>query len=554
MNYFLYCRKSTDTEDRQVLSLDSQRTELVRLAAQWSDVTLVDTIEESRSAKAPGRPQFNAMLERIKAGEAEGILAWHPDRLARNMVDGGAIIHLIDTGILKDLRFATAGFENSPQGKLNLSIMFTFSKYYVDSLSENVKRGVRTRVQHGWAPGRPPPGYKTDPDTRPRGILPDENRFDLIRRMWDLLLTEAYSPAQILDIANREWGYRTPLGRPLARSSLYAIFGNPFYAGVFTFAGTVHSGRHEPMITLAQFDKAQGILANRGRPRKTHQPLPFNGIFHCSCGLAVTGERKTNRHGSRYNYYHCTRRHPTWKCRQPSIRAEILDEQLEAFVAGVTLDKAVASFLQNVVDKLAVEATTMSATENASIDKALKANQRERDTLTDLRLKGLINDAEFSAKRDSLTQIERELTAARNTPTDVWIEPTRILISFSSRALNYYRRGNVAQKRLLLSMVGSNPTLSDGKVRIEAAIPFSVIPKTLSSSRMLGWTDAIRTQLSKNPAEIQPLLSRIRLITADANKASGMGGHPECASFRALAERRRWQDKKNVLRKLRDQP
>jgi DNA invertase Pin-like site-specific DNA recombinase len=113
----------------------------LRELARKENLLVVDELVESQTAKIPGRPVFNEMIERLERGEASGILAWHPDRLARNSIDGGRIIHLVDTGKIRELKFPTFWFEPTPQGKFMLSIMFGQSKYYVDSLSENIRRG-----------------------------------------------------------------------------------------------------------------------------------------------------------------------------------------------------------------------------------------------------------------------------------------------------------------------------------------------------------------------------------------------------------------------------
>ena len=146
--FYLYARKSTDDEDRQVLSIESQINEL-REYAKKENLEIIDELTEAKSAKAPGRPIFSFMLKQIEAGLADGILAWHPDRLARNSIDGGKIIYLVDIEKIVDLRFPIYRFDNTAQGKFMLSITFGQSKYYVDNLAENVKRGMREKLRRG---------------------------------------------------------------------------------------------------------------------------------------------------------------------------------------------------------------------------------------------------------------------------------------------------------------------------------------------------------------------------------------------------------------------
>ena len=139
MKYILYARKSTEEDDRQVLSIEAQLVELQEYAAK-EKLEIVASFQEAKTAKEPGRMKFAEMLALIERGKADGIISWHPDRLARNSVDGGKIIHFVDRGLIKSLKFPTFWFEATPQGLFMLNIAFGQSKYFVDNLRENVKR------------------------------------------------------------------------------------------------------------------------------------------------------------------------------------------------------------------------------------------------------------------------------------------------------------------------------------------------------------------------------------------------------------------------------
>ena len=197
--YILYARKSTDVEDKQVLSIEAQLVEL-RAYAKNEDIQIIDELVEKQSAKVPGRPIFGNMLKRIENGEANGILAWHPDRLARNSIDGGQIVYLLDQTRLQSLKFPTFWFENTSQGKFMLSIAFGQSKYYVDNLSENTKRGLRQKVRRGEMPGLAPLGYIND--VRSKSIIVDKRIAPLVLQAFELYAKGDQRLCQATNIIN----------------------------------------------------------------------------------------------------------------------------------------------------------------------------------------------------------------------------------------------------------------------------------------------------------------------------------------------------------------
>ncbi len=246
--YIEYCRKSSDSEDRQVQSIPDQLKELMplRIARQ---ANVIKSYGESQSAKKPGRPYFNEMIKMVEDGKADGIICWKINRLARNPIDGGKIQWLLQTGKLKSI--LTPGKEYLPTDNvLMMAVELGMANQFILDLSKDVTRGMNTKVQKGWRPVKAPLGYLNDP-VGLRGekrIFKDPERFELVQKMWKLMLSGNYTIRRLRDVITNEWGLRSRQNNnTLSLGGLYRIFTNSFYYGEFTYHGEVFQGKHEPM-------------------------------------------------------------------------------------------------------------------------------------------------------------------------------------------------------------------------------------------------------------------------------------------------------------------
>ncbi|MCW5556102.1 MAG: recombinase family protein, partial [Verrucomicrobiae bacterium] len=454
-NLFLYARKSTDVEDKQVLSIDAQLNELRQFAAR-EGVNIVEELIEKQSAKVPGRPIFNAMLERIEAGEATGILAWHPDRLARNSVDGGRIIYLLDTETLKTLKFPRTWFENTPQGKLMLHSEFGFSKYYVDSLSENTKRGLREKVRRGEFPHKAPFGYLND--YRTKRIIVDRGRAHLVKEVFETYATGESTLDSIRQLlADR--GVRTATQKLVGRAYVSRLLSNPMYYGHFLYGGDVHEGTHEPLIQKTLFDQVQAVLSERWRyspaDRKPERK-PFLGLLQCAeCGSAITGEVQKG-----HTYYRCTKKHKARPCKQPYIREEDLAAQISALLMPFALRadwaEAMLKRVKEEKRQFAQSNAVVAEQKRGEIEKINLRLQRLLDSFLD----GVIERDDYTAEKTKLMGRRKSLqeqSSALLTNRNAWLEPFQNWILTAKNAGETAVSGSPQEKKALAQKVfGSN--------------------------------------------------------------------------------------------------
>ena len=467
--FYLYARKSTDEAQRQVLSIEAQLHEL-REFARKENLHIVREFVESKTAKEPGREVFNEMLASVENGDVEGIVAWHADRLARNSVDGGKIIYLLDVGKLKYLKFPTLWFENTPQGKFMLNIAFGQSKYYVDNLSENIRRGIRQKLRNGVWPGYAPIGYLNDKTNRT--IVPDTDKATLIRKAFELYATGEYPLLKLRKVIN-ESGLVGKRDKLLSISNYQYLLKNPIYYGAIRYGGELYDGVHEPIITKKLFDAVQSIMGSKSRTTRAPKlkPYSYRGVFRCGeCDCMITTETQKG-----HNYLRCTKRRGV--CTQPYVREEAIAEQVREEVQKVSLPSAWVDACVQILEK---ERTHHQHAERSSVQKLeseITTIEKKLDALLDLQLDGSITHTEYTNKKQVLlnrkTDLKEQIAVFERT-SDNRFEPLTRFLKSLNQAGKITSRGNLEENRDFLKKIGSNPSISARTLCVPRRSPFAL--------------------------------------------------------------------------------
>lgn len=343
VKYCLYARKSTESEERQVLSIDSQIKEML-LLAEREGLEVITMKRESHSAKETGqRPVFNEIIEEIKAGKFNGILTWAPDRISRNAGDLGKIVDLMDSGFLQEIRTFSQKFSNNPNEKFLLMILGSQAKLENDNRGINVKRGMRTRCEMGLWPTMAPMGYLKCKEWDKRcHMIPDPQRADVIKNMFEKVAYENWSGRKIYHWLRFELNFQSVGKKHIAVSHIFRTLSNTIYYGVFEYprnSGNWYTGKHEPLITKELFNKVQEKLKRDGIKKTTSKEFAFTRLMICGkCGSGICAQEKYKQLKdatvTKYIYYGCNRSIDK-NCKGKYIREEDLITQICKLIDGV---------------------------------------------------------------------------------------------------------------------------------------------------------------------------------------------------------------------------
>ena len=515
LRYIGYVRKSTEDEERQVLSKEAQRD---KICERFGGLNIIDIVDESKSASEPDkRPVFASILKMIDEGKVDGIIAWHPDRLSRNEIDASSITYRIRKGSIKDLKFASFTFDNSPEGIMMLQMTLSQSQYFSSKLSKDVKRGNETKRKNGGLTGVAPQGYLNDLITK--RVIKDPVRFPLVRKAFDLFLTDEHSVQDILRTMNNDWKYRTVErsksgNKPLSRSTLYQIFRNVRYAGLvpdpydqYRF----YPAEFPAMITQDEYDKVQSLLGTRGYPHLAQRKeFALRGFIRCGeCGCMITAQAKTKKlkNGGEtvHRYYHCTGKRggcsqvKTYSYKKEDKLYDELNVLLDSYELTPQLEEwAMQSFRvmadEEIKDRKSIN--IMQSATAASIESQL-------DNLLDMASKKLIDNHEYERKskqlKAELKEIHKDQSDTANRAEN-WYEFATKTFERLTNANENFAKGGILDKKYILLSIGQNPILYEGKLQIT---PFE-------------WLEPVRLNIKS----IRAQLEMVRTLPQQIQKAS----------------------------------
>jgi site-specific DNA recombinase len=512
MRFFVYCRKSTDREDRQILSTEAQKRLLLE-HAQRQGFSVVAIYVENQSAYKAGRPQFNEMLQRLERGEADGILTYHLTRLARNSYDGGRLIYMMDEGTIQQIATHEKAYVNSADDKFMMQIHFAMAKKSSDDTSQFVRRDVESKLLRGEYPGKVPPGYlnitraghiaasqsTTEKEDMLRALGRPLRREEIdpidgtiVRRLFEEAATGTYTFTALRQLSGRLGLRARTTGKPLSKNGLSMILANPYYYGAITYNGVVYDDalirertgnpeagiRHEPLISRTLFERVQAAMFGRKKGRLRRHRFPFGGcILRCGeCGCPVTAERQKG-----HVYYHCTgNRMPCTQKRW--TREEALDAQFSSLLARFRLPPVFLEYAFARLRTVHAEEARLADASRRSLQGQLNAAQQKLDGLLHLKLSPLNRSGELLSDEEYLRQkraLQRDLDLLQEQLETIqqqgmtWIDDCEAFFHFTQRLVPKFTQGGVEEKKTLLLLICSNLTLTDQKVAAVYQEPYA---------------------------------------------------------------------------------
>ncbi|MGI6378940.1 MAG: recombinase family protein [Patescibacteria group bacterium] len=492
--YALYCRKSTEDSSRQILSLDSQEKEMLKLAENL-ELDIVQVFRESKSAKKPdNRPQFSELINLIKKSKIDGIICWKIDRLSRNPIDSATIQWLLQQGQLKIIQTMERQYLPSDNALL-FNVESGMANQYILDLSKNVKRGIKTKLEKGGWPNLAPIGY-LNKDSK---IIIDKVRGKYITRIFELYRTGKYSVKEISDILFTE-GFRSRAGKKYHKSKIHKMLSVSFYCGIMEKDGQLYKGSHEPLISKKLFDEVQEMLNKKAHIKRRVIPFAFRGILKCAnCGCQLTATKKKGR----LTYYYCTNGKGVCNEHKAYLREESISKELSSVFAPLLFDEKIIELVYRAKLQEQKQGSSYLEASLIGLRSRLKKLEERKNALLDAYLDKALLQADFEPKNESLNNeimelkknIE-ELESQKMAKDNITLERIKNLFLSPKNMKKLFLKTNSEQQKEILNSLLWNAEISNKKIaNISYKEPYNILSKIENKSDF----SSVRRERDSNP-------------------------------------------------------
>lgn len=483
LRYIRYSRKSSESKEKQALSISDQNLECEEYALKEGLNVTVKFGESKTAYKPHKRELFDKMISLIESGQADGILTWHPNRLCRNPEEGGKILQLLQDSVIKEIR-TTSGDRYTPESdQLILQIHFGMANQYSRDISRNVKRALKHKAERGEFPRRAIIGYDGYGERGKRNLKPNPFEAGLILEAYKMASTAKYSLGYLVNYFYKK-GLRTKYGKKVSKSHMYSILTNSLYYGYFSYKGELYKGNYEPIVSKTLFDSVDKALENRSKPKKVSWEKEYNGLVKCpDCGCAVTTTvkvkyyKRTNRTVI-YKYLNCTHRRD--ECSQKPISLSEFEKQLIKNISRIHIDEEVWKLGIELLKERHKDETDKRTNQRTHLQTQFNSLQEKLNRLIDMRANEELSKEEFIIQKELHLKEQARMKSLIDETSDNernWLELAENFLNTAFYAREIIKNGETEEKRNLIMAVGEDLFLRDKKLEFSFKKPFDILLK-----------------------------------------------------------------------------
>jgi site-specific DNA recombinase len=483
MKIVLFCRVSSKEQEETGYSLPAQE-KLLKSYADTKEFKINKIFSISESASGQKQRQiFESMMSYIKKQGIKIIICEKVDRLTRNFKDAVDINDWMNGDSERQVHFIKENVVLTKDSKSNekfiWNIKVSVAQYYIDNLSEEVKKGQKEKIAQGWLPTKPPLGYKTIGEKGHKTHILNEEKAILVKRMFELYSTGNLSLKKLTEQMFKD-GLRSNYDNKVVKSRIHDLLTDPFYYGKIRWNGDIYEGQHEPLISKETYEKVQNILKSKTTPKYNKHQFLFRGCIKCKeCGGIITWEiQKGIIYGHCNHYRNCSQQ--IW-VKEPEIESQLLE--------GLDNLQIKSPRLIEWIRKALKESHKEEIDYHGSAIKELNQRQEQikqrLNKLYDDKLDEKINEDFYQQKfRQYSEELEIISDSAKkhNQTNSKYLELGINIYDLSQKAKEVYLKAKTEDKRQLIKLIFNNLIINEGKLEYSYTTAFKILSEAVKAT------------------------------------------------------------------------